>query len=265
MYTPTTKIMNTATYIYDSSFEGFLTVVFEAFRTKTTPEAIIPTRSNTQIPLGECITVVRDDKKAQRVWCGLQSKINSKYARLMRMAFLAQEPQTEMLLWRYTKMVFTQAGEGFFQNMLNEDVYALVRMARRVSHEVHRFHGFVRFQEAADGLWFAAIEPDHDIVRLLVKHFKARFAQQPWVIYDTKRKYGVYYDTHTIADITIDKPGFDLKTGQLKNHVKASEQDHYSILWKAYYDAINITERKNHRQMKRLMPQRYWKYLPEKK
>ncbi len=256
--------MNTAIYLYDGSFEGFLTVVFEAFSAKNEPEAIVSLRRNFQMPLGICFTISRDENKAQRVWNGLEKRTHPKNAHLVQVAFLAQEPQTEMLLWRYLKKIFTTDVAGFFQNMLDKDVFGLVQMARRVKHEVHRFHGFVRFQETIDGLYFAAIDPDHDIVRLLTPHFKARYAGQAWVIYDTRRNYGVYYDTNKIMDIVIDNPGFDLKTGALGSHVRTIDQDHYSHLWKAYYDAINIIERQNHRQMKRAMPQRYWKYLPEK-
>ncbi len=251
-------------YFYDGSFEGFLTVVFEAFRCKQEPEAIIPTRSNIQIPMGEQVTIPRDDQKADRVWMAIKKKTNKKNARMLNIAFFAQEAQKEMLLWRYLKKVFTCSDPGFYQNMLDEDVNGVVDMARRVKREVHRFQGFVRFEKSVDGIYFAPIDPDHDIVRLLTSHFKARYADQPWVIYDTKRNYGIYFDTEKVLEVVIDDPNFDINTGNLKDHAKDHDQDHYRHMWQAYYDAINIIERKNHRQMKNYMPKRYWKYLPEK-
>ena len=251
-------------YFYDGSFEGFLTVVFEAFRCKQEPEAIIPTRSNIQIPMGEQVTIPRDDQKADRVWKAIKKKTNKKNARMLNIAFFAQEAQKEMLLWRYLKKVFTCSDPGFYQNMLDEDVNGVVDMARRVKREVHRFQGFVRFEKSVDGIYFAPIDPDHDIVRLLTSHFKARYADQPWVIYDTKRNYGIYFDTEKVLEVVIDDPNFDINTGNLKDHAKDHDQDHYRHMWQAYYDAINIIERKNHRQMKNYMPKRYWKYLPEK-
>ena len=251
-------------YIYDGTFEGFLSVVFEAFRTKTAPLAIIPGRANTQMPLGECVTIPRKEKEAKRVWAGLEQRTGPKYARMVRIAFLAEEPQTEMLLWRYLSKVFTSQVADFCRNMLDADVYETVQMARRVHREVHRFQGFVRFQKTADGMYFAAIDPDHNIVHLLTPHFRSRYEGQPWVIYDTRRNHGVFYDTNQVMEVVLSNPGFDMKTGKLHDHAKDSDQDYYRELWQAYYDAINIIERKNHRQMKRAMPQRYWKYLPEK-
>ena len=241
-----------------------MTVVFEAYERKAEPQAIIARQREVQIPLGESISIAQEGEKAQRVWDGLVKHTSLKNARMVSIAFLSGEPGKEMLLWRYFEKIFSQAQPGFYQNMLDDDVYDLVQMARRVKHEVHRFHGFVRFQKTADGIYFAAIDPDNDITRLLVSHFKSRYAGQPWVIYDTGRHYGVYWDTKMVMEVVLDNPAFDKITGKLDQHARAIDQDYYSQLWKAYYDAINIVERQNHRQMKRAMPQRYWKYLPEK-
>lgn len=252
-------------YTYDGSFEGFLTVIFEAFREKTEPEAILPLRGNMQMPLGELTAISRNEEKAQRVWAGLERKTSVENARLVHTAFLAQEAQTESLLWRYLKKVFTSTSDGFYRNMLDEDVFNLVQMARRVRLEVHRFNGFVRFQKTEGGLYFAPIDPDHDIVRLLSGHFKSRFADQPWIIYDTRRNYGIWYDKEVVREVVFDNLSIDLLTGDVAPHVRDIDEPFYCQLWQVYYDAINIKERKNHRQMKHFMPRRYWKYLPEKR
>jgi probable DNA metabolism protein len=65
-------------------------------------------------------------------------------------------------------------------------------------------------------------------------------------------------------EITLTDKQFDAITGEIKNVAKAADEDLYRSLWKAYYKAINIPERKNTRLMLRLMPRRYWKYMPEK-
>lgn len=252
-------------YTYDGSFEGFLTVIFEAFRERNEPEAIIPLRGNVQMPLGECKDIERSETYAKRVWAGLERKTSVSNARLVYTAFLAQETHTESLLWRYLKKVFTSSSVDLYRNMLDEDVFKLVQMARRVRMEVHRFNGFVRFQKTEGGMYFAPIDPDHDIVRLLSAHFKSRFADQPWIIYDTRRNYGIWYDKQLVREVVFDNLSVDLLTGNVAKHARDFEDPFYCQLWQVYYDAINIKERKNHRQMKRLMPQRYWKYLPEKR
>ncbi|MFW5758865.1 MAG: TIGR03915 family putative DNA repair protein, partial [Bacteroidota bacterium] len=130
--------------------------------------------------------------------------------------------------------------------------------------EAHLFLGLVRFQETADGLFFAPIDPAYNILKLIGHHFKSRYKGQKWVIYDTQRKYGLFYNGDSVKEISIQDPQFDLQSGKLVEEAKNMDEDQYQELWKSYYDAINISQRNNTRQMRRMMPERYWKYLPEK-
>jgi probable DNA metabolism protein len=255
---------NAATFTYDGSFEGFLTLVFRAFRDKIRPEAILPERPGVQIPLGDLVSIRQKEQEAQRVWQGLVSRTSLKNARLLHVAFLAEEPATEMLLWNYLEKVFSSSQPDFFLNMLDDTVFDLVQMARRVKLEVHRFHGFVRFQKTADGMLFAPVDPDHNILRLMAHHFRKRFSGQHWVIYDTRRNFGIYYDTVRVREIVLENHRIDFRSGNVASEVRDMDEDFYCRLWQGYYDAVNILERKNHRQMARSMPRRYWKYLPEK-
>jgi probable DNA metabolism protein len=250
---------------YDNTFDGFLSLVFHAFEHKLQPQEIFPVTPAAQDLFSETIEVETDISKAERVWNGLIKKTSQKNARMVHIAFMSQLPGMEMLLWRYLRKIFTSDHTDFYQNMLDEDVYQVVQTARKVKKEVHRFHGFVRFQQTADNIFFAPIDPDHDILPLLIPHFKSRYADQKWVIYDTRRKYGIYYDVQNVSEVRIENPAADFKTGTLPQTVKDENEDHYLKLWQSYYNSINIQQRSNKKQMTRLMPRRYWKYLPEKK
>ena len=108
---------------------------------------------------------------------------------------------------------------------------------------------FVRFQKAADGTFFAAFEPQYNALPLTVHHFKDRFADQKWIIYDMKRRYGFYYDLQEVTTISFDDD---------------SREKLFQQLWKTYFKAICIKERMNPRKHRQDMPVRYWKYLTEK-
>ena len=43
-----------------------------------------------------------------------------------------------------------------------------------------------------------------------------------------------------------------------------ADESFFSKLWQSYYNAVTIPARKNDKQMKKSMPVRYWKFLPEK-
>jgi probable DNA metabolism protein len=252
------------TFTCDGSFEGFLNCVFEAFDRKISPEAIISLSRPSQLLLGETIQVVTDSQRARRVLEGIVRRSSHRNASLLQVAFLSELPGVEMLLLRYLQKLFADPSGQYWQNMLDDEVFELIQISRKVKKEVHRFHGFVRFQKTADGMYFAPIEPDHNIIKLLAGHFRERFATQQWIIYDTRRNYGIYYDLHSVKEMVFENHRIDFISGNVAQEVKDMDEDFYSTLWKEYYDAINIIERQNHRQMTNLMPKRYWKYLPEK-
>jgi len=251
-------------FVYDGSFEGFLNSVFECFERRVFPEAMIPSSRPSQLLLGETLQVDADPQRAGRVRDGIVRRSSHRNASILQVAFLSELPGVEMLLLRYLQKLFADPTGQYWQNMLDDEVFELIQISRKVKKEVHRFHGFVRFQKTADGMYFAPIEPDHNIIKLLAGHFRERFATQQWIIYDTRRNYGIYYDLHSVKEMVFENHRIDFISGNVAQEVKDMDEDFYSTLWKEYYDAINIIERQNHRQMTNLMPKRYWKYLPEK-
>ena len=253
-----------ATYIYDGTFDGFLTVIFDIYATKQKPVQIVGERRWQPGFFDSSIHTVTYIAKSERVWNGIVSRTNTRVTRMFYLAFASELPDIEMTLYGYLEKLFADTTGSYCKNLLDDHSFELYQTARKVSHEIQRFHGFVRFQETSDGLFFAVIEPDHDIVSLLAPHFARRYGSQSWVIYDRRRDKGILYEKHTIHEITLTDQQFDTITGDILHHVKADDEDLYRRLWKAYYKAINIPERKNTRLMLRLLPRRYWKYLPEK-
>ena len=125
---------------------------------------------------------------------------------------------------------------------------------------------FVRFQKAADGTFFAAFEPQYNALPLTVHHFKDRFADQKWIIYDMKRRYGFYYDLQEVTTVSFDDDSREshLITGMLDESLMDKDEKLFQQLWKTYFKAICIKERMNPRKHRQDMPVRYWKYLTEK-
>jgi probable DNA metabolism protein len=252
------------TYIYDGTFDGFLTVVFDIYDSKQKPVQIIRERQYQPGFFDTSAHVVTDAAKSERVWNGIVARSNKQITRMFYLAFASEIPDVEMTLYGYLEKLFADTSGVYFKNMLDDHSFELYQVSRKVSFEIHRFQGFVRFQETSDGLFFAAIEPDHDILSLLAPHFARRYGNQSWVIYDRKRDKGIFWKKPEMHEIILTDKQFNSITGDILQHVKSEDEDLYRSLWKAYYKAINIPERKNTRLMLRLLPRRYWKYLPEK-
>lgn len=135
------------------------------------------------------------------------------------------------------------------------EIQAFTDLKNRIYTETHRFKGFLRFMETEKGVYYACYEPDNDITELLVPHFTARL-QSPFIIHDIKRN---------ILALCDGKRYKILNGGDNGVTVFMSESEEIFLdLWQQYYKSINIEERKNLRQMRNYMPERYWKNLSEK-
>ena len=137
---------------------------------------------------------------------------------------------------------------------------------RKVRYERLRMMQFVRFQKTADGTYFAMIEPDYDVLPLIVPHFSDRFSEECWLIYDRRRRYGYYYAGHKSVRVTFEDGAevFRLPDGRLSEAMRDEDEMWYQEMWRTYFKAICIKERLNPRKHRKDMPVRYWKYLTEK-
>lgn len=252
-------------FIFDNTFEGLQTSVFEAYSRRTFPDALLPEGEPLPLFHEEVFTVITEEEKAKRVWRGLQKKLSSGALSCLAQCWLAEEAETPMLLFRYIRKAI-DAPRSIETNFADPDVLEFSRMWKRVDWERLRMLQFIRFQKAADGTFFAAVEPEKNALPLAIDHFKDRFADQPWLIYDIKRAYGFYYDLKEVRQVTFEEGSREghLVTGMLDESLMDKDEKLFQQLWKTYFKAICIKERLNPRKHKQDMPVRYWKHMTEK-
>ena len=251
---------------FDNTLEGLLTAVFEAYARHTFPDILVPEGAVLPLFCEELLTVVTDEAKASRVWQGLGRKLSSTAMRCVAGCWLAEEVDTPIVLFRFIRKVI-DTSRSIETDFGDADVLAFTRMWQRVERERTRLLQFIRFQKAADGVYFAAVEPEKNALPLIVSHFRDRFADQPWVIYDVGRTYGFYYDRKEVRRITFDESDGlprHLVDGKLDSALMAEDERLFQSLWKTYFKAICIRERANPRKQRADMPERYWKFLTEK-
>lgn len=252
-------------FVFDNTFEGLLTSVFEAYSRRVFPDALFPEGEPLPLFHDEVFTVITEEEKAKRVWRGLQKKLSSGALSCLAQCWLAEEQETPMLLFRYIRKAI-DAPRSIETNFADPDVLQLAQIWKKVDGERMHLMQFVRFQKAADGTFFAAFEPQFNALPLTIHHFKDRFADQKWIIYDMKRRYGFYYDLQDVTTISFDDDSREshLITGMLDESLMDKDEKLFQQLWKTYFKAICIKERMNPRKHRQDMPVRYWKYLTEK-
>ncbi len=261
-------------YVFDGTMDGLLTAVFDAYALKEQPEELL--KSGDALPLfcERRYQVATDEDKAQRVWAGLEKRLEREALKLISVSWLSELQELSSPLFHYIYKVFKQG--DISRNFADPDVLSVTNIARRVLHEQLRMKQFIRFQKAKDGTYLAVVAPDHNVLPLITDHFSDRFNDQPWLIYDAKRHYGYYYDGGTKVQgcggtkpirITFEDEAavpFSLENGKLNEEVLSSDDQLLQDLWRTYFKAICIKERMKPRKQLQDMPRRYWKYMTEK-
>ncbi len=235
-------------YFTDGTKESFLT----AFLLSYGDEDAYVTSAQKQLALGqETIFVSADAARAERAE---QRLLAFDKGCMKDLSFLLRsgEENREQIALRYLRLVAEKKAP--VREMLTEEpVLAASECIRRVTFELHRMKGFVRFLECASGALYAPLSPDHDIVDLLVPHFRARLPGFPFVLHDVSRKKAAIYDGKNI---------FTAPLASAEVALSANEAE-WQSLWKRYYRSVNIPSRERLRQMRGYMPVRYWKFMPE--
>lgn len=250
-------------FVYDKTFEGLLTVVFDAYFRKTFPDVLLAEGEPLPLFYDEVVHVVTDTVRADRVWKLLQKKLSTMSLTSITMCWLSELPESDMLLFRYIRKT-VDAPASIELNFGNEDVLAITKLWKKVSDERCRIVQFLRFQKAADGTFFAAMEPLYNVLPVAIHHFKNRFREQKWLIYDLKRAYGYYYDLESVTEVRFEEKEAHLLTGLLDESLMAQDEKLFQQLWKQYFKSTTIKERINPKLHRQHLPVRFWKYLTEK-
>ena len=162
-----------------------------------------------------------------------------------------RDESTWSLLYRSLyRLVFEE--NRLLENPLDADVMELQARAKLVSRDIHKMKAFVRFKEvqSEEGtIYMAWHNPDHRIIRLAAPFFKDRFNGMKWIIMTN--------------DETANWNGEELTFSEGVPKEKAPAFDDKEDLWKTYYKAIFNPARIKISAMKKELPVRHWKTLPE--
>jgi len=248
--------------IYDGTYEGWLTAVFEIYEYKLEDVVFAKEESSRSLLFANAHLVITNTAKANRVLNGLKQRLSKEGFNGIYNSFLSEMDKIEEILFQFVKYAF--ASSVNIEGDLSNTAVLEVRKAMHFMHrESHRMKAFVRFKLTKDKLYYAIVEPDCDVLPLIQNHFKDRYADQLWLIYDAKRKYGIYYDLENISTVELQ---FDAKSSSSKflAEICDENEEFFQDLWRRYFSSVNIESRKNMKLHIQHMPKRYWKNLIEK-
>jgi len=241
-------------FVYDGSFEGLLTAIYEAWYSPVRPGRI-EIAGFSQISIGEELQSISTDMgKAAKVSRAIHEKLGRLLYEDILHLWMSEAPETGTVLHDFLRIAFRKGPEiVYFES--EPTVNRFLKLHRAVVRESHRLLGLARFMELESGVYYCALEPDQNILLILAAHFADRLGDQPWVIHDIKRGIAAFYDTEQwqIREFTAPEV--------LALH---EEEKQMQELWREYFKRIAIAERNNPNLQRQLMPKKYWKYLTEK-
>lgn len=243
----------TLRYLYDGSFEGLLTAVWEAYYSKEDPSEIIWEGASQPNLLSSTKLIYTDPDKADRVYRAVEEKISHDALRRIFYIYLSEEPESGIIVLNYLRIGF-KLGASVDEYHAEPSVLKSEKLYNKVAMEKHRLAGLIRFRQLESGVFYSKVEPDHNVIALLAAHFAARIPSEYWILHDAGRGIAVFYDKNQWLIRNLETP---------EDIIFKEEEAAYQELWKAYYRHLSIESRKNLRLKKRMMPVRYWKNLIE--
>lgn len=241
-------------YIYDGTWNCFLTAVHHYYYDHQTVTNI--QSALTYIPnlIDEYREIKPDTIKAKTVEEAILNKISFESLDNIIRCFFSEIEGREFWILNYIKLGFKIGSR--IDSMLGDQVVLDVLLpARKVKFECHRMLGLLRFELLENNIYYAKIQPDHNIITFISPHFKDRFADQNWVIHDIKRNIAALYNTKRMLISYMDLTNIpNLHSDELR----------FQSLWKNYFKHIAIKSRLNPKLQKQFIPKRYWKNLTEK-
>ncbi|WP_440464101.1 TIGR03915 family putative DNA repair protein [Psychrobacter sp. ASPA161_6] len=257
--------------LYEPSFEGWLSAVFYVYANRLQEdESLQLIAQDSYVPslISEASSVATDEDHAERVLTKLHKLLGRSGMRNILWGFLSEKDNIGTTLFQVIKYAIDYPSRHIMEDLGNLSVLELVQTVKSVGREKHRMEAFVRFEHTTDDIYFARVEPDFNVLPLIGEHFRQRYQDQHWAIYDLTRNYGIYYDK---SNSTPKRPAAlqtitDLDDAVLRNpaSIHSPDEQRYQRFWQGYFTNVNIKERKNPKLHKQYLPQRYWKYLSEK-
>lgn len=241
-------------YIYDGSFDGLLTAIYEAYYRGEKPNSILAKQDVQENLFVENIFIPTDVEKAQKVYNSIGTKISNTALSNVFYCFLSDLEDAGTLIFEYLQFGW-KIGKDIDKYIADDRVLKIHKLKQKVTFEGHRMLGLVRFSQLSGDIYYAAIEPQYQIVGILASHFSKRLSDQHWIIHDVQRGMGAFYDKKDWVMKEIDM-----------NPIQTINEEEIEVqrLWREYYKSIAIKNRINPRLQRRNMPARYWKYLVEK-
>ena len=237
--------------VYDGSFEGFLSLIYEVYYKKLKPINIYK-ELPTKIIFEEIIYIQTNEENYTKVLKAMKSKFQKKIVQRVMNIFMCDSKNFEMALLEYIILGFKDDKQ--LLNINNSCVFYLNNLEKELFKNVHKMYAFVRFEELDDNSLYAKLECKFNTLYFLAKHFLKRFNNQDFIIHDINRK---------LAFIKIGEDFSFQEVAHFEEPSQSQNEQKFQKLWKSFFKGISIEERVNLKLQQNQVPLIYRTYMSE--
>ena len=199
----------------------------------------------------EYIHIDGDASRAEKVIRSIRRSISEEAYLNVYYATLCADEDALQAIYNFLRVGFA-VGSTVLGQYTNPHVMKLLEIRRRVSNEAHHFREFARFQSLDSKVYVSHLEPKNDVIMLVGNHFSDRMPSEHWMIIDDNRKTACVHvkDGENYLRYLTDEEFETLRQTE-------SYEDEYTDMWKTFFHAISIEQRRNYICQRNLFP--LWK------
>jgi len=237
--------------VYDKTFEGFLSLVYEVYYSKLKIEDIKKQMPQTLF-LDDIVKIDYDEKKTLKVLEALKQKFKKQHFETILNIFMCDENDFELDLLSFIILGFKDQKQ--LDNINNSCVFNIQNLQKELFMVKHRMTGFLRFEELEDGTLYAKLDTRFNLVYFLGKHFLKRFNNQKYIIHDIKRQLAFIKNDCFLGVQNISS--FDIP-------ILSKDEEKFKKLWKVFFDSVSISSRENKKVQQQFVPLIYRTFMSE--
>ena len=186
----------------------------------------------------------------------LRQRLNSHIQEQLYVASLSEDVLRADKMYRYLKVLFLRGASAADQLQIPA-VHEIFKLCRSVYNEKHQFIEFLRFSQMEGGFLAGKIQPKNDVLELIAPYFADRLGEENWLICERGRKKAVIHERGRkwlLAELSSD---------EMERLQREGTEENWAKLWKTFFTAIAIEERKNPNCQRNHLPLRFRDLMTE--
>lgn len=133
--------------------------------------------------------VMPDSVKAAKVRRTLSREFGEENSRKLSFALLSNQPdKADAVYHTIVSGLKNRLGFHILENLADPFVMRVMELWRSMGNEFVHMRGFLRFRELENGVLYARMQPEHNVMQPLMEHFCDRLPGENFMIHDIGRK-----------------------------------------------------------------------------